>query len=90
MATREIRYIPRADIIRQFMEDDDLSHRELAHLSRGAFKKSSVGSLVSPKPGQGVNQKTAQAVAKIFRRDIDMFFVREVQKMENQKLHKVA
>lgn len=90
MATREVRYIPRASVIRQFMKDDGLSQRELAHRSYGAFKKSTVSNLIKPKPGQGVNQQTAQAVAKIFDRHIDLFFVREVQEMENQNLHKVA
>lgn len=90
MATREVRYIPRPGVIRSFMEDEHLSQREFALRSYGAFKKSTVASLVNPKPGQGVNQATAQAVAKIFRRDIDLFFMREVQKMENQNLQRAA
>lgn len=73
MATREIRHIPHANIIRQFMKDDGLSQHELAHCSYGAFKKSAVSNLIKPKPGQGVNQQTAQAVAKFPDRHIDPF-----------------
>lgn len=80
----EVRYLPRPGVIRAFMEDSRMSQRDLARLSGGAFKKSTVGNLVKPDVGQAVSRSTALALAGIFQRDVETFFVREVRQMENQ------
>lgn len=88
--SREVRYLPRPAVIRDYMEGARFTHRDLADRSRGAFKKSTVGNLLNPKAGQGVSREVALALADIFRCDVETFFVREVRKMESQIPQKVV